>query len=38
MLHAMSRRSFEMQTKLTPIDMLSLTIMAMEERGMIRDA
>lgn len=33
LLHAMSRRSFEMQTKLTPIDLLALTVKAMETEG-----
>ena len=35
LLHAMSRRSFEMQTKLTPIDMLALTIKALDDAGLI---
>lgn len=34
-LHAMSRRTFQMQTKLTDIDMLALTIREMEKQGLL---
>ena len=35
-LHSLSRRGFELATKLTQIDLLALTIKAMDKAGMIK--
>lgn len=34
-IHGLSRRGFEARYKLSPIDLLALTIRAMEQEGMI---
>lgn len=34
-LHRLSRRGFEMRYKLTPIDLLALTVKALEKEGLL---
>jgi hypothetical protein len=35
-LHRLSRRGFEMRYKLSPIDLIALTVRRLEEKGMLR--